>query len=197
MSPKRSGKSRSSSNDDGEEDDEDEVLSPDFVLLDGSGTRGPATRMRRAIMPPWAVEDRASGEINCPSGAHGIIVNLRACNLQICYGCDPWVGFCFYCKQVLCDGIACSSCHHRVSPSHIKALNDATKGSSEDEDEDRDKGEDEEAANGMNVDAKDAGHDNPHSGTRPAKRTRRRARAGLQSKGKDTESAIDVDDDDS
>ena len=137
-------------------------------------------------MPPWSVEDRASGKINCPSGAHGIIVNLRACNLQMCYGCIPWVGFCFYCKQVLHDGIACSSCHHRVSLSHIQELasNDAVKSSSEDDEDDEDEDEDEDAD-------EDEGEEE-----RPAKRTRRRAREDLQSKGKNKASAIDIADSD-
>ena len=106
--------------------------------------------MRRVPLPPWDEEDRAIGNINCPSGAHGLTVNLRACNLQICYGCDPWVGFCFYCKQVLHDGIPCSSCHHGVSLSHIKELasNDAAKGSSEDDDDDDDDEEDDDDGDG-------------------------------------------------
>ena len=115
------------------------------------------------------------------SGAHGIIVNLRACNLQQCYGCDPWVGFCFYCKQILRDGIPCSSCHHGVSLSHIQELNNATKDSSEDEDqEDEDEDEDED---------KDEDEDEE---ARPAKRTRRHAREGLLSKGNNTASAIEI-----
>ena len=184
MSRKRSGKSRSKGKGSDEEDSEEEVLSPGYVLLDGSGGQGPATRMSRTTMPPWDVEDRASGKINCPSGAHGIIVNLRACNLQMCYGCIPWVGFCFYCKQVLHDGIACSSCHHRVSLSHIQELasNDAVKSSSENDEDDEDEDEDEDADD----DEKE----------RPAKRTRRCARKDLQSKGEDNASAIDVDDSD-
>jgi hypothetical protein len=154
--------------------DNDEVVAHEAVRLDGLEVRGPITRARVVALKPWSVEDRAGGKINCPSGRHGTAVRLRGCNHVMCTGCNPWVVFCFYCKQELEDDLPCSSCKSVISLSRIQELASGASGGASRggkakavaaEEDVKEDDEEEDATSGTgDVNTSDA---------RPAKRTRR------------------------